>query len=279
MLLAKQLLERAPLEPIDLSDARALLREFRIERGWAGEAPIHTPPSGNHKLMKSAWPTYAVSLAPSNESGVNVCPYATPKCRKGCIAFAGKGDLPRVKKARIDKTLFLAEHPRAFITLVDAELERITRKHDRVADRLNNFSDIPWELIVPWLFEKYPNVQFYDYTKDWTREGLDNYWLTLSASERTKPEQVLRAVDEYRNVAVVFNARRSEALPESYLGVPVVDGDKTDERFLDPKGYVVGLRAKGRMRKPEYRGFVKDLAIRAVVEHDGPFYTPILEAA
>jgi hypothetical protein len=46
------------------------------------------------------------------------------------------------------------------------------------------------------------------------------------------------------NVAVVF-----DTLPTTYLGRPVVNGDDTDLRFLDPQGVVVGLKAKGRAKK------------------------------
>lgn len=257
MLLVTHLLKHAPIQPIDYFDARELWLEYRLGLGWAANAPILTPPTGNHKLMKSAWPSYAVSLAPARESGVNVCPFSTPKCRRGCIAFAGKGDLATIKRARIDKTRFLAEHPRAFVTLVHEEIERAYERHGQLAVRLNNFSDLPWEHLAPAWFEN-PHVRFYDYTKNWNRAGRDNYHLTYSASERTKPEQIAAACEEGQNVAVVFSTRRAEPLPNTYHGVPVLDGDKTDERFLDPRGYIVGLRAKGRMRRPEYRGFVRN---------------------
>ena len=52
------------------------------------------------------------------------------------------------------------------------------------------------------------------------------------------------------NVAVVFHK-----LPETYLGRPVINGDETDLRFLDPKGVVVGLKAKGKAKK-DTSGFV-----------------------
>ena len=51
---------------------------------------------------------------------------------------------------------------------------------------------------------------------------------------------MLRILNEGGNVAVVFRGK----LPESYLGFPVVNGDDTDLRFLDPKGVIVGLVEK-----------------------------------
>jgi hypothetical protein len=54
-------------------------------------------------------------------------------------------------------------------------------------------------------------------------------------------------------VAVVFRNK----LPEAWKGFPVVSGDESDLRFLDPKGHVVGLIAKGKA-KQDRSGFVVD---------------------
>ena len=57
-------------------------------------------------------------------------------------------------------------------------------------------------------------------------------------------------------MAVVFSTKKGEALPSTWKGYPVYDGDDTDARFLDPKGgYVVGLRTKGKAKK-DTDGFV-----------------------
>jgi len=48
-------------------------------------------------------------------------------------------------------------------------------------------------------------------------------------------------------------------MPNTYAGAPVVDGDASDLRFLDPDGVVVGLKAKGDAKK-DTSGFVKRVA-------------------
>ena len=53
------------------------------------------------------------------------------------------------------------------------------------------------------------------------------------------------------NKAVVFNG----ALPSMFKGLKVIDGDKTDMRFLDEPNSVVGLKAKGKARQDK-SGFV-----------------------
>jgi len=39
-----------------------------------------------------------------------------------------------------------------------------------------------------------------------------------------------------------------DTVPDSFRGRPVVCGDDSDLRFLDPKGVWVGLTAKGKLR-------------------------------
>jgi len=66
-------------------------------------------------------------------------------------------------------------------------------------------------------------------------------------------EVVMAVVNTGVNMAVVFR----DKLPDTFRGLRVIDGDKDDLRFLDPKGVVVGLIAKGRAKK-DTSGFVID---------------------
>ena len=58
------------------------------------------------------------------------------------------------------------------------------------------------------------------------------------------------------NIAVVF---RNDKFPSTFMGMPVVDGDADDLRFLDGRGVVVGLKAKGPAKK-DFTGFVREVA-------------------
>jgi hypothetical protein len=51
-------------------------------------------------------------------------------------------------------------------------------------------------------------------------------------------------------VAAVF-----KDVPDTWQGFPVINGDESDLRFLDPAGVVVGLKAKGDAKK-DASGFV-----------------------
>jgi hypothetical protein len=128
--------------------------------------------------------------------------------------------------------------------------------------RLNLTSDIPWENMKKGgktsVIEEFPEVNFYDYTKGFTRmmawlngKMPDNYHLTFSRSEETSDDRMKKILSLGGNVAVVFRG----SLPKTYLGFPVVDGDENDLRFKDKKGVIVGLVEKGLAKKDE-TGFV-----------------------
>jgi hypothetical protein len=123
--------------------------------------------------------------------------------------------------------------------------------------RLNTTSDISWENYN--LFEKFPMLQFYDYTKIQKRalkfargEYPANYHLTYSLNEDNY-DKAVEVLNEGGNIAVVFR----KDLPQTFMGKKVVNGDLHDLRYLDPKNVVVGLKAKGKA-KTDYSGFVMD---------------------
>ena len=200
------------------------------------------------KTMRSKTRYYVtgLSLAPANTSGFDVCQGSSAGCRAGCLFYAGQGRFDNVQRARVAKTRLFFQHRETFRAMLYADIERaqqIARKRRaRLAVRLNVLSDLPWERIFPDLFERFSDVQFYDYTKVAGRTTPANYHLTFSRSE-VNDVDAKRELMAGRNVTVVF---RSKELPRAWNGVPVVSGDTHDLRFLDKSGRVVGLYAKGR---------------------------------
>jgi hypothetical protein len=132
---------------------------------------------------------------------------------------------------------------------------------------LNVVSDYPWEEKFPSLFQTHSGIQFYDYTKIFQRakdfslgKFPPNYYLTFSRSESNWLS--VREIISKKfpvNVAVVFS---SEKFPTKWADRKVINGDETDLRFLDPRGIIVGLKAKGRARS-ESSGFVIQLPVLA----------------
>jgi hypothetical protein len=259
----RALLAVAPFDYVPLADARRAWRSVRVAHGLCDSAvPLLTPPDANLKYAKTEAAVYGLSLAPAAVSGWNVCRFSTPECRSGCVASAGKGGLPHTVAVRIARTAFLLEHPEAFATLVMHEVGRAWAEHGiRLRVRMNGFSDLLWEKLMPELFSTFPLVRFYDYTKHpaGSRTVPANYHLTYSASERTDDATFAPAAADGQNTAVVFSTKRGAPLPGSWHGVRVVDGDKSDDRTKDPAGVIVGLRAKGAMRSGDW-GMVREVS-------------------
>lgn len=174
-----------------------------------------------------------------NGLGVNLCPKASEGCAAACLSSAGRGRFENVKAARLFKARFFIERRDDFLTLLHDELSKL-KAGDVV--RLNGTTDICWERYnIP---QSYPHLTFYDYTKILGRRVPINYHLTFSRAENNDPD-VLKALDQGLNVAIVFKGAR----PETFLGRPVINGDEHDFRYLDPKGVIVGLSAKGAAKR------------------------------
>ena len=224
---------------------------------------------GNPKIlkgMKQGYMTYILHLAPADVSGYNTCPKATAGCKAACLNTAGRGGMFKkgettnvIQQARIRKTKFFFEDRENFLATLKDDIRKAIKQAEKKGlipvFRLNGTSDIAWEKYG--VIQEFPNVQFYDYTKILGRKvnGLANYQLTFSAADGNDLD-VRRAIKEGYNVATVFGIKKSQPMPETYEGMPVFNGDDSDLRFLDPKGVVVGLYAKGKAKK-DTSGFVK----------------------
>jgi hypothetical protein len=248
--------------------------------------------TGNPKTSKSkdyGYATAILHLAPHTLSGVNVCPFATEGCIASCLNTAGRGGIirkgettNRIQEARVNRTRLYLADPETFLAKLEHEIDlfaaRTYRAGLKAAVRLNGTSDIAWEAKAPQLFERFPDVQFYDYTKSLVRalrngrsESVtywnpwpSNYHLTYSRTEHSSIEELGKVLDRGVNVAIVYDkATKATALRQANSGYyrPCVDGDVHDLRFLDTpqgpdySGNVIALLAKGKARQ-DSTGFV-----------------------
>jgi len=207
-------------------------------------------------------------LSPALESGKNLCAFASRGCADACLYFSGRGAMPLTQQHRINRTRRFNEDRDGFVWELAREIETLVARSHRldcasgsrstVAIRLNGTSDILWERIpygdFPNLMAAYPGVQFYDYTKVPRRRDLPaNYHLTFSLSEVNDAHAATELANGC-NLAVVM---RYAGLPSTWSGYPVVYGDASDYRFLDPAGgHIVALRANGRALR-DRSGFVR----------------------
>ena len=227
---------------------------------------------GNPKVLKGEKQGYLTSilhLAPADLSGYQTCPKATAGCKAACLNTAGRGGIFKkgestnvIQQARIRKTRAFFENRSSFMAELAHEIQNAiiyAEKRGLVpVFRLNGTSDIAWEKIriadYRNIFEMFPTVQFYDYTKVVGRTVPSNYHLTFSAADGNDAD-VVKAIEQNYNVAVVFADKK---LPERYENTTVFNGDESDLRFLDPANVIVGLYAKGKAKK-DRTGFVKHI--------------------
>lgn len=223
------------------------------------------------KGEKMGYLTFIMYLAPSTESGYQTCPMASPGCASACLFTAGMGRFDNVRGPRIRKTKYFFEDRDSFMADLVSDIEKgigqAARKNMIPVFRLNGTSDLRWEIYpcvrdgieYPNVMAAFPDIQFYDYTKIPNRRNIpDNYHLTFSRSETNDP-YIPTALDHGMNIAVVMNVKKKDSLPGVFMSLPVVDGDDTDLRFLDPTGTIIGLRAKGEGKKDD-SGFVVEVA-------------------
>lgn len=213
------------------------------------------------KGQNKGYMTAILYLAPSTQSGFNVCAMASEGCKKACLYTAGHGAFNNVQQGRINKTRWFIQERNTFMDQLKKEItnhiKNATRKGFIPCIRLNGTSDISWE--TTGIFEEFPNVQFYDYTKIYKRalkfvngQYPSNYHLTYSLNEDNYKE-AFDILLKGGNISAVF---RNE-LPETYKGYRVINADETDLRFTDDNNIIAGLMAKGKAKK-DYSGFVLD---------------------
>jgi len=243
----KKLFPLKHLTPITLEDIEKV-----YDRNVLGVATDAKTKKG----LSRGFLTGIMYLAPAKLSGIDICPGRSLGCTSSCLFTAGRGRFYSITRARVIKTLaFHFDRPRFVATIkksIRSVIVKATNKKMTPVIRLNGTSDIPWE-IVSDVIQSYPTVQFYDYTKlsgRFLKPLPKNYALTFSLSEDNR-EKALTVLKNNGNVAAVF----SGPLPKELWTYKVIDGDKTDLRFLDPKNTIAGLKAKGAAKK-DISGFV-----------------------
>jgi hypothetical protein len=218
------------------------------------------------KGTKQGYLSFILHLAPADVSGYNTCPKATAGCKAACLNTAGRGGMFKkgettntIQKARIRKAKYFFEDRAGFMADLYKDIQKAIKFAERKGltpvFRLNGTSDLSWEKYevagYTNIFEAFPQVQFYDYTKVPKRkvDGIKNYHLTFSQADGNEKDANW-AISKNMNVTVVF-----DKIPAEYKGKTVFNADDTDLRFLDPRGVVLGLKAKGRAKK-DRSGFV-----------------------
>jgi len=205
-------------------------------------------------------------LAPARTSGIaNLCSHSTIGCEEVCIFNTGRGMMTTTQQHRLNRTVQFVQNKAEYMLKLEKDIEALIRKADKKnmipSVRLNGTSDLPWERMPfvgknGWryasILQRFPQVKWYDYTKNPHRAKQQPYHLTYSRAETADSHKYsLELLASGVNVAVVFgitNKKQSNdemlPLPKTWNGYKVIDGDVSDVRFYDEQGVVVGLRFK-----------------------------------
>lgn len=225
----------------------------------------------SNKTLKGAklgYTTYILYLSPNtqNNKGINLCASASKGCIEACLYQSGGARFTKIQEGRINKSNYFLNSRSEFMLQLHKEIRNIITKHNKIQGayklnrkgeisiykkfciRLNGTTDIPYDKLKfangNNIFQEFPQVQFYDYTKNIHAirrnyiADYSNHYLVFSRSE-TNQTECLEALSLGYSIAVVFKTK-----PKQYLKHNVVDGDETDLIFTYPKNSVIGLSYK-----------------------------------
>lgn len=266
-----------PVVPADIQGLSMLPASYIAMRGGCGRNSLH-----------GAGPLAPADVVRAIPKGVNLCVGSNTQCRTSCLVFSGQNEVARHnrrKKEALAVALFM--DPVAFCRVLVDAVRKFTgtwsgpkgggQKIKHPLTRLNVFSDVPWELVCPALFDLVPNADFYDYTKVPSRPEVcadllasrargrrpvdvgpfpSNYHLTFSASGDNDAycySEMLRG----RKIAVVFETDKHRVpawfdpsfWPEETF-FPVIPGDVSDLRPFDASSAAMA-RAIAKIGEPD----------------------------
>lgn len=187
--------------------------------------------------------SYVIYLSPAKSSGVNVCRMASAGCISACLSQSGHagiaersfGPANAIAISRLKKTWLAVFNRKITEKIIGHELirhsQKAKKKGNRFAARLNGTSDIFFGRV----FKKFPEIQFYDYTKNVSflklSKGFKNWHVTFSFSGEND-ESVFNAIKEGFNVAFPVVGSKMEISDLISIGAGY-SMDTTDLRFLD----------------------------------------------
>ena len=201
------------------------------------------------KGTKENFDTLVLYLSASSNAGKDVCSFASVGCRLACLVGSGHALIEKRSKrnsihvSRIVKTWLTVFRKDLANDMLLKEIQAASRKAvkagNKFACRLNGTSDLEFQDT----YESFPNVQFYDYTKNPNRKSLSNYHVTFSYSTKGKARigHYKTAIAKGQTVAfpvIASDYQKALELPNAF------DMDKTDLRFLDDAGKYGILKAK-----------------------------------
>lgn len=153
--------------------ARILGLSLVPDRNWTSTVEQLAHGLEEYQFHDEQWRENVVKLGRGPRK-VNACVGSSPDCRAYCLAYTGHNSMAYNFQKKMSLMTAFLEHPVEFCRLLLDACERFehnawhhNNQRKTACIRLNVFSDIPWERVFPYLFERMENTRaiFYDYTK------------------------------------------------------------------------------------------------------------------
>jgi len=216
------------------------------------------------KGKKYEFSTLGLYLAPASKSGRNVCTFAGA-CKAPCLDESGRvlmekrGGKSTIQVARLLKT-WLHEFRQDLFNMaicheIKKEAKLAKKKGQSFCVRLNCTSDLDFSEVIA----SFPDIQFYDYTKDPNRQAMDNYHLTYSWDSFSKGRLPFYKQAIARGQKVAFPVVKADL--DRILALPsTLEMDSSDLRFLDGEGSygILAIKETGNTQQGIRDGFMLD---------------------
>ena len=254
-------------------------RNLKVEGSTKFKIPKNLLTIGDVKTSKGeklGYKTAILYMSPhtQNTTGINLCPFASAGCALACLYTAGRGKFSNVKAARINKSEYFINDRNTFLDQLFKEISKLSKKFgSSLVIRLNGTTDIRYSKLKidgKNIFETFPNVTFYDYTKNpnivYDSLNYDNYKVTFSRAETETNQKIAKILKENKaNIATVVSVDLFKKIfpddqKESSIGfLNLINGDLSDLRFLDEPNSIVLLKAKGDAKKDNSNFVINNL--------------------
>jgi len=219
------------------------------------------------KLVKGKqyeFSTLGLYLSPASKSGRNVCTFAGA-CKAPCLDQSGRvlmenrGGKSTIQVARLLKTWLHEFRIDLFTMAICHEIRKSAKLAKKKAQsfcvRLNCTSDLDFSEVIA----SFPDIQFYDYSKDPNRQSMDNYHVTYSWDSFSKGRLPFYRQAIARGQKIAFPVVKADL--DRILALPnTLEMDSSDLRFLDGEGNygILAIKETGNTAQGIRDGFMLD---------------------
>jgi len=246
------------LESININQSKTALFEA-IGVGYFGKV------NSSQKMEKGSlqgFDSLGIYLSPAGKSGKDLCTFACNGCIAACLDESGHNLLEKrsgkqtIDIARVLRSWTLEFRKDIAYKILRSEIESAERKAKRngrkFCVRLNCTSDVNFSDLIA----SFPDVQFYDYTKNPNNTGATNHHITFSWGGFSKGRLQHYKDALKRGMKIAFPIVKGDF--EKVLELPNTQSfDQTDLRFLDgPEQFgILAVKETGNTEKGIKEGF------------------------